>query len=92
MELIEQPAREQSGDARITAVPAFLKVAFALIVAGCGAYFLMSLHGADHAGRGALAQAMDAATRTSAVLMYGVTALIVIYGVIAVAGAVRERD
>jgi hypothetical protein len=98
MDSVERQGSEQGAGGNIAPregapLPAFLKIAFAAIVAGCGFCFLMFLHGAaGRAGRGALAQAMDAATQTSAVLMYAVTALVVIYGVIAVAGALRQRE
>ncbi len=94
MELSNEARNEERTTPRreAAAVPAFLKLAFGVIVAGCAAYFFVFLHGESGAGRGALGQATDAATQTSAVLMYAVTALIVVYGLIAVAGAVRERD
>lgn len=97
MDSLDRPSIEQPAGGRITPregapLPAFLKLAFAAIVAGCAVHFLMFLHGAGRAGRGTLAQARNAATQTSAMLLYAVTALIVIYGLIAVAGAVREHD
>ena len=46
-----------------TEVPGFLKLAFLVIAFGCAAYFLLYMYGeVDHAGRGELVRAMNAAT------------------------------
>jgi len=88
----KEPSEGPMAQGENTGVPRLLKLALAAIVAGCTAYFFMLLNGgSSSASRGALARAMDAATQTSAALMYAMTALIVIYGLIVVAGAVRER-
>ena len=69
-----------------TEVPGFLKLAFIVIAGGALAYFFIYMYGeVDHAGRGHLVRAMNAATEASAGLMYAVAALIVVFGVIVVA-------
>jgi hypothetical protein len=75
---------EQAG----TEVPAFLKFAFIAIAGGSLAYFLIYMYGeVNNEGRGHLVRAMNAATEASAGLMYAIAALIVVFGVIAVAFA-----
>jgi hypothetical protein len=74
-----------------TDVPGFLKLAIPVIALGCAAYFLMYMNGeVDHADRGGLVRALNAATEASAVLMYGIEALIVAFGVIVVAFAIAK--
>jgi hypothetical protein len=69
-----------------TAVPGFLKLAYIVIAGGALAYFLMYMYGeTSHPDRGELVRAMNAATEASAGLMYGIAALIVVFGVIVVA-------
>lgn len=69
-----------------TGIPAFLKFAYIAIVAGAVVYFLMFMNGeVNHSDRGSLVRAMNAATETSAGLMYAIVALVVVYGVIVVA-------
>jgi hypothetical protein len=69
-----------------TEVPGFLKLAFIVIAGGALAYFFIYMYGeVDHAGRGHLVRAMNAATEASAGLMYAVAAMIVVFGVIVVA-------
>ena len=71
-----------------TEVPGFLKLAYIVIAGGCAAYFLIYMNGeVNHDGRGHLVRAMNAATEASAGLMYGIAALIVIFGIIVVAFA-----
>ena len=71
-----------------TEVPGFLKLAYIVIAGGAAAYFLIYMNGeVTHEGRGHLVRAMNAATEASAGLMYGIAALIVIFGVIVVAFA-----
>jgi hypothetical protein len=78
---------ERSG----TDVPGFLKLAFIVIAGGCLAYFFIYMNGeVNDPDRGALVRAMNAATQTSAVLMYSIAALIVIFGVIVVAFSLRR--
>ena len=68
-----------------TEVPGFLKLAFPVIALGAVAYFLYYMNGeVDHPDRGKLVQAMNAATATSAGLMYAIAAMIVAFGVIVV--------
>jgi hypothetical protein len=74
-----------------TDVPGFLKFAIPVIAFGCAAYFFLYMNGeVDHADRGSLVRAMNAATETSAALMYGIEALIVAFGVIVVAFAIAK--
>ena len=69
-----------------TEVPGFLRLAFIVIAGGTLAYFLIYMYGeVNHAERGHLVRAMNAATEASAGLMYAVAALIVVFGVIVVA-------
>ena len=71
-----------------TTVPTFLKFAYIVIAGGCLTYFLVYMNGeVDHADRGKLVRAMNAATGASAGLMYGIAALILIFGIIVVAFA-----
>jgi len=92
MELKRQTASEPAASTRNHAMPGFLKLAYAAIAAVCGACFFIFLRAAGQAGGKIASQVADAAARTSAVLMFSATALVVIYGLIAVAGAVRDRE
>ena len=75
---------EQAG----TEIPGFLKLAYIVIAGGCLAYFIIYMNGeVNHTERGHLVRAMNAATEASAGLMYGIAALILIFGVIVVAFA-----
>jgi hypothetical protein len=72
-------------------IPAFLKLAFGVIAAGCLAYLLMFMNGeVDHPDRGKLVQALNAATEASGALMYAIAAIMVIFGVIVVAFSLRK--
>jgi len=76
-----------------TTVPNFLKLAYVVIILGVAAYFFTYMFGeVNHPDRGPLVRAMNAATEASAALMYGIAALIVIYGIIVVAFAFRKHD
>jgi hypothetical protein len=67
-------------------IPGFLKLAYIAIAGGCLAYFFIYMYGeVNNAGRGALVRAMNAATEASAVLMYAIAALIVVFGVVVIA-------
>ena len=69
-----------------TDIPGFLKLAFIVIAGGAIAYFFLYMYGeVNHESRGHLVRAMNAATEASAVLMYAIAALIVVFGVILVA-------
>ena len=69
-----------------TTVPGFLKLAYIVIAGGALAYFFIYMYGeVDHADRGSLVRAMNAATEASAGLMYAIAAMIVIFGVMVVA-------
>ena len=68
-----------------TEIPGFLKLAFPIIAFGCSAYLVLYMYGeVSHSDRGKLVQAFNAATQTSEALMYGVTALAVVFGIIVV--------
>jgi hypothetical protein len=74
-----------------TQVPGFLKLAFPVIAFGAVAYFVVYMNGeVDHPDRGGLVRAMNAATATSAGLMYAIAAMIVIFGVVVVAFSIKE--
>ena len=77
-----------------TEVPGFLRLAFTAIAGGALAYFLIFMNGeVNHAERGHLVRAMNAATEASAGLMYAVAAMIVVFGVIVVAFSFgKSRD
>jgi len=69
-----------------TVVPGFLKLAYICIAGGAAAYFLIYMYGeTTHPDRGQLVRALNAATEASAGLMYGIAALIVVFGIIVVA-------
>jgi hypothetical protein len=74
-----------------TTIPGFLKLAFVVIAGGCVTYFLLFMNGeVDHPDRGPLVRAFNAATATSAVLMYAVVAMIVVFGIVVVAFSFRK--
>ena len=74
-----------------TPIPAFLKLAYVLIIGGCAAYFLFYMSGeVTHPDRGPLVRAMNAATEASGFLMYAIAVMIIVYGVIVVAFAFRK--
>jgi hypothetical protein len=76
-----------------TAIPPFLKLSYIVIAGGCFAYFLMFMYGeTNHAERGALVQALNAATQASAGLMYAIAAMIVVFGVIVVAFSFGKHE
>ena len=76
-----------------TEIPGFLKIAYPVILFGAIAYFLAYMNGeVNHAERGQLVRALNAATESSAALMYGVVVLILVYGLIVVAFALRRHD
>ncbi|HZT32210.1 MAG TPA: hypothetical protein VFA33_20145 [Bryobacteraceae bacterium] len=78
---------ERSG----TEVPGFLKLAFVVIAAGSLSYFFLYMYGeVNHADRGALVRQLNAATEASGVLMYLVAAMIIVFGVIVIAFALRK--
>jgi hypothetical protein len=69
-----------------TAIPGFLKLSYICIVCGVIAYFLVYMYGeTTNPDRGQLVRAMNAATESSAALMYAVVTLIVVFGVIVIA-------
>lgn len=76
-----------------TDVPGFLKLAYPVIGLFCCAYLVVYMNGeVSHSDRGLLVQAFNKVTGTADGLMYFVTALAVIYVVIAVLFALRKSD
>jgi len=76
-----------------TGVPGFLKLAFVVIAGGAIAYFFLYMYGeVNHPDRGPLVRALNAATQASSALMFAVAALIIVYGVIVVAFALRSSS
>ena len=74
-----------------TEVPGFLKLAFLVIASGALAYFFLFMYGeTGHEDRGVLVRQMNAATEASAVLMYLVAAMVIVFGVIVVTFALTK--
>ena len=74
-----------------TEVPGFLKLAFVVIAAGTLGYFFLYMYGeVNHSERGVLVRQLNAATEASGVLMYLIAAMIVVFGIIVVAFALRK--
>jgi hypothetical protein len=74
-----------------TEVPGFLKLAFIAIAGGALIYFFLFMYGETaHEDRGALVRQMNAATEASAVMMYLVAAMVIVFGIIVVAFALRK--
>ena len=73
-----------------TGVPAFLKFAYIVIIAGVLGYFFIYMYGeVDHSTRGALVRQFNQVTQSSPALMYAVIAMVAIYAVIVVAFAFK---
>jgi hypothetical protein len=76
-----------------TEIPPFLKLSYIVVAGGALAYFLMFMYGeVDHPERGPLVRTLNAATQASAGLMYGIAAIIVVFGVIVVAFSFRKHE
>ena len=76
-----------------TDIPAFLKLSYIVIAGGALAYFLLYMYGeVNHADRGVLVRALNAATEASAGLMYAVAAMIVLFGVVVVAFSFGKHE
>lgn len=76
-----------------TDVPGFLKVAFPVIGLFCCGYLVVYMNGeVSHSDRGVLVQTFNRMTSTADGLMYFVTALAVIYVLIAVLFAIRKSS
>lgn len=74
-------------------IPPFLKLSYIVVAGGAVAYFVLYMNGeTTHPDRGALVQALNAATQASAGLMYAIAAMIVVFGVIVVAFAFGKHD
>lgn len=75
-----------------TGVPGFLKLAMPVIALFCVAYVVVYMNGeVGHSDRGALVQKFNEVTQSSSGLMYAIAALMVIYGIIVVAFAMRKN-
>lgn len=73
-----------------TGVPAFLKLAYIVIIAGAMGYFFFYMNGeVNHSDRGTLVRQFNQATQSSPVLMYAVMAMIAVYAVIVVVFAFK---
>jgi SNF family Na+-dependent transporter len=73
-----------------TGVPAFLKFAYIVIIAGVIGYFFLYMNGeVNHSDRGALVRQFNQATQSSPALMYAVIAMVVVYALIVVAFAFK---
>jgi hypothetical protein len=97
METTETKIKEYAGgwitEREGTQIPGFLKLAYIVIAGGCLAYFLLFMYGeVNHPDRGALVQALNAATQASAGLMYAIAAMIVVFGLIVVAFSFGKHD
>ena len=80
--------REREG----TEVPGFLKLATPVIALFCIVYLVVYMNGeVGHSDRGALVQRLNEATHSSSGLMYAVAALMMVYGIIVVAFAIRKK-
>jgi len=76
-----------------TDIPAFLKYSYIVIAGGCAVYFLLFMNGeTTHPERGALVRTLNAATQTSATLMYAIAAMVVVFGVVVVAFSFGKHD
>ncbi|MBS1858023.1 MAG: hypothetical protein JST11_21820 [Acidobacteria bacterium] len=74
-----------------TDVPGFLKLAIPVIALSACVYMVWFMNGeVDNPDRGVLVRNFVAATSTSATLMYIVTAMIVVFGVIVVGFALAK--
>jgi hypothetical protein len=75
-----------------TDVPGFLKLAIPVIALFCIGYVVVYMNGeVGHADRGLLVQKFNEVTQSSSGLMYAVAALMVVYGIIVVAFAIRKK-
>jgi hypothetical protein len=97
METTETKIKEYAGgwitEREGTTIPPFLKLTYIVVAGGCLAYFLLYMYGeTSHPDRGALVQALNAATQASAGLMYGIAGLIVVFGVIVVVFSFGRHD
>lgn len=73
-----------------TGVPAFLKFAYIVIMAGVIGYFFLYMFGeVNHSDRGALVRQFNQATQSSAGFMYMVVGMVVVYAVIVIAFAFK---
>ena len=74
-----------------TGVPAFLKFAYIVIIAGVIGYFFLYMNGeVNHSDRGALVRQFNHVTQSSPGLMYGVIAMVAVYAIIVVAFAFKS--
>ncbi len=74
-----------------TDVPAFLKFAYIVIIAGVIGYLFIYMNGEmNHSDRGALVRQFNQATQSSAAFMYVVIAMVVVFAIIVVSFAFRK--
>jgi SNF family Na+-dependent transporter len=73
-----------------TGVPAFLKFAYIVIMAGVIGYFFLYMFGeVNHSDRGALVRQFNQATQSSPGFMYTVIAMVVVYAIIVIGFAFK---
>lgn len=73
-----------------TGVPAFLKFAYIVIMAGVIGYLFLFMFGeVNHSDRGALVRQFNQATQSSPGFMYTVIGMVVVYSVIVIAFAFK---
>src|SRR5438552_1056364 len=81
---------EMGGDYVYTSIY-FAYFFFTVMAGGALAYFFRFMYGeTTHEDRGALVRQMNAATEASAILMYLVAAMVIVFGVVVVAFALRK--
>ena len=73
-----------------TRVPAFLKFAYIVIIAGVIGYFFIYMFGeVNHSDRGALVRQINQATQSSPAFMYFVAGLIAVYALVVIVFAFK---
>ncbi len=73
-----------------TGVPAFLKFAYIVIMAGVIGYFFIYMFGeVNHSDRGGLVRQFNQATQSSPLFMYFVAGLIAVYAVVVIVFAFK---
>jgi len=76
-----------------TGVPAFLKFAYIVIIAGVLGYFFIYMNGeVNHSDRGALVRQFNQVTQSSPALMYAVIAMVAVYAAIVVVFAFKAAS
>src|SRR5271157_5930257 len=73
-----------------TDVPAFLKFAYIVIIAGVVGYLFIYMNGeVNHSDRGALVRQFNQATQSSSAFMYAVIAMVVVFAIVVVTFAFK---